>query len=149
MRPTFYALAVAVLMLALGACGDSSEDKAATQSPEEKAQTKVCDARADIGTEVAQLKSLTAATVTKDAVKESLNAIKTDLSDMSSAQGDLSSDRRSQAEAANKAFKSEVQAISSELLTSVSASDDKTALATALQELETSYKTAFAPLKCD
>ncbi len=140
MRPTFCALAVAILTLALGACGDSSE---------EKAQATVCNGRADIGTEVEKLKSLTAATVTKDAVTQSLNAIKSDLSDMSSAQSDLSDDRRSQAEAANKAFKSSVQGITSQLLTSLSASDAKTALVTSLQQLETSYKNAFAPLNCD
>ena len=148
MRPTLSALAVAILMLVLGACGDSSEDEATTQSPEEKAQATVCAARADIGEQVDELKSLTAATVTKDAVTQSLDAIKNDLGDMSSAQADLSSDRRSQAEAANKAFTSSVEEIKSELLISLSASDAKTALVTALQQLEASYKTAFASLDC-
>jgi hypothetical protein len=148
MRPTLSALAVAILMFALGACGDSSEDKATTQSPEEKAQATVCDARADIGEQVDQLKSLTATTVTKDAVTQSLDTIKNDLGDMSSARGDLSSDRRSQAEAASKAFTSSVEDITGELLISLSASDAKTALVTALQQLEASYKTAFAPLDC-
>jgi hypothetical protein len=67
---------------------------------------------------------------------------------MSSAQADLSSGRRSQAEAANKAFTSSVEEITSELLISLSASDAKTALVTALEQLEASYKAAFAPLKC-
>ena len=48
-----------VMMLALAACGESSEDKA---------KTTVCNARDDIGKQVADLKSLTPATVTKDAV---------------------------------------------------------------------------------
>lgn len=148
MRPTLSALAVAILMFVLGACGDSSDDKATTQSPEEKAQATVCDARADIGKQVDQLTSLTPATVTKDAVTQSLDTIKNDLRDMSSARADLSSDRRSQAEAANKAFTSSVEEIKSELLISLSASDAKTALVTALQQLEASYKTAFEPLDC-
>jgi len=136
-------------MLALGACGDSSDGKATTQTPEEKAQATVCAARADIGTQVDQLTSLTAATVTKDGVTQSLDAIKKDLGDMSSAQADLSSDRRSQVEAANEEFSSSVKEIASQVLVSLSASDAKTALVTALQDLETSYKTAFAPLNCD
>ena len=112
MRPTLSALAVAILMFVLGACGDSSDDKATTQSPEEKAQATVCDARADIRSQVDELKGLTAATVTKDAVTQSLDTIKNDLGDISSARADLSSDRRSQAEAANKAFTSSVDSVS-------------------------------------
>jgi hypothetical protein len=81
MRATFCVLASAMLVLALGACGESSEDKA---------QATVCDARADIGKQVDTLTSLTATTVTKDAVTQSLDAIKSDLSDMSSTQADLS-----------------------------------------------------------
>ena len=148
MRTTFCVLAIATLGLALGACGDSSEDKASTPTPEEKAQTTVCNARADIGTQVEELKGLTAATVTKDGVTESLKAIKKDLGDMSSAQPELSGDRRSEAEAANKSFKSSVQSIKNDLRSSLSTSDAKTALVTALQQLATSYQTAFAPLDC-
>ena len=139
MRPTLSALAVAILMFALGACGDSSDDKA---------QATVCDARADIGKQVDQLKSLTAATVTKDAVTQSLDTIKNDLDDMSSARADLSSERRSQAEAANKSFTSSVKEIKSELLISLSASDAKTALVTALQQLEATYQKTFEPVDC-
>jgi Tfp pilus assembly protein PilP len=139
MRSPFCVLAAAMLVLALGACGESSEDKA---------QTAVCDARADIGKQVDTLTSLTPATVTTDAVTQSLDAIKKDLSDMSNAQSELSSDRRSEVEAANKAFTSSVKGITSELLKSVSASDAKSALVTALQQLKTSYASAFEPLDC-
>ena len=150
MRATFCALAIATLVLALSGCGDdSSNDKASTPTAEEQAQASVCDARSDISAQVEELKGLTAETVTKDGVTQSLDAIKNDLSDMSSAQADLSSDRRSEAEAANKAFTSSVQSSKDDLLTSVSASDAKTALVTALQQLATSYQTAFAPLNCD
>jgi hypothetical protein len=130
MRTACGAFAVVMLALALGACGESSEDKA---------QASVCDARADIGKQVDTLTSLTAATVTKDAVTQSVDAIKKDLSDMSSAQEDLSSDRRSEVEAANKAFASSVEGIRSEF---------KAAAVAALQQLETSYRETFAPLDC-
>ena len=140
MRTAFCVPAVVILALALGACGDSSE---------EKAQTTVCDARADIGKQVDELKSLTPATVTRDAVTQSLDAIKNDLKNISGAQSDLSSDRRSDAAAANKAFASSVEGIASEVLRSLSASDAKAALVTALQQLEASYQETFAPLDCD
>lgn len=150
MRATYCALAMATLVLALSACGDdSSGDKASTPTPEEQAQATVCDARSDISAQVEELKGLTAETVTKDGVTQSLDAIKNDLSDMSSAQADLSSERRSEAEAANKAFTSSVQSIKDDVLTSLSAADAKTALVTALQQLATAYQTAFAPLDCN
>jgi hypothetical protein len=129
-----------MLTLALGACGESSE---------EQAQNTVCDARDDIGKQVDDLKSLTPATVTTDAVTQNLDAIKNDLKDISGAQSDLSSDRRSEVEAANKAFASSVEGIASQLGSSLSASDAKAGVVSALQQLEASYQKAFAPLNCD
>jgi hypothetical protein len=140
MRTACSALAVVALALALGACGESSE---------EKAQNTVCDARADIGKQVDTLKSFTPATVTTDAVTENLDAIKNDLKEISGAQSDLSSDRRSEAEAASKAFASSIEEIAGQLGTSLSASDAKAGLVTALQQLGTSYEETFAPLNCD
>jgi hypothetical protein len=140
MRAACSALAVGMLMLALGACGESSE---------EKALNSVCGARDDIGNQVDDLKSLTPATVTTDAVTQNLDAIKNDLKNISGALSDLSSDRRSEIEAANKTFASSVEGIASQLGSSLSASDAKAQVATALQQLEASYQKAFAPLSCD
>ena len=144
MRSTFCAVAVAMLVLAVGACGgSSSQDKA------EAAQSTVCDGRASIGKQVDQLSSLTPATVTTEAVTKSLTTIKNDLKDMANAQSDLSSDRRSELQAANKAFASSVQSVTGEVLKSLSASDAKAALVTALDQLKTSYQSAFSRVSCD
>jgi hypothetical protein len=140
MRTTCSVLAVVMLVFALGACGESDE---------EKAQNKVCDAKADIGKQVNELKSLTPATVTSDGVTQNLDAIKTDLKDISDAQPDLSSDRRSEAEAATKAFTSSVEGIAGQLGSSLSAADAKAQVVTALDQLATSYQKAFAPLNCN
>jgi hypothetical protein len=140
MRAACSALAVVMLVLALGACGESSE---------EKAQNTVCDAKDDIAKQVNDLKSLTAATVTTDAVTEHLNAIKNDLNDISDAQSDLSSDRRSEVEAANKEFSSSVQGLAGEVGRSVAAADAKEQIVTALQQLGASYQKAFAGVSCD
>ena len=129
-----------MLVFALGACGESDE---------EKAQNQVCDARDDIAKQVDELKSLTPATVTADGVQQNLDAIQTDLKDISDAQSDLSSDRRSEAEAATKAFTSSVRATASQLGSSLSAADAKAQVVTALDQLEASYQKAFAPLNCD
>jgi hypothetical protein len=140
MRAACSVLAVVLIAFALGACGESDE---------EKAQNAVCDARADIGEQVDELKSLTPATVTADGVRQNLAAIRTDLEDISDAQADLSSDRRSEAEAATKAFTSSVQETAGELGRSLSASDAKSEVAAALDQLAASYQESFAPLNCD
>jgi hypothetical protein len=129
-----------MLALGLGACGESDE---------EKAQNTVCSAKADIGEQVDELKAVTPATVTGDDVTQNLDEIKTDLKNIEAAQGDLSSDRRSEAEAANKEFSSSVQGIASELGSSLSAADAKAQVVTALNQLAASYQKAFAPLNCD
>ena len=148
MRSVCGALAVLMLGLTLVACGDSSDDKAAQQTPEQKAQATVCKARDDISKQVDELKGLTASTVTIDGVKTSLAAIKTDLTDMTGAQKDLSGERRSEVEAANKEFASSVEAIASEVVTSLSLGDAKAALVDALQQLGQSYKDSFAQVDC-
>ena len=140
MRTAWSVLAVVMLALGLGACGESSEDKA---------KATVCNARNDIGKQVDELKGLTPATVTTDAVKESLGAIRNDLKDISGAQSDLSNDRRSEAEAANKAFTSSVKGIASQLGSSLSASDAKASVVTALQQLQATYQSTFARVNCD
>ena len=140
MRTVCSLLAVVMLVSALGACGESDE---------EKAQSTVCDARDDIGKQVDDLKSLTPATVTADAVTQNLEAIDNDLNDMDDAKSDLSSDRRSEVEAANKAFESSVEGIVSDLGSSLSASDAKAQVVTALDQLAATYQKAFAPLNCN
>ena len=140
MRTACSVLAVVMLVFALGACGESDE---------EKAQNKVCDAKTDIAKQVDELKSLTPATVTSDGVTQNLDAIKTDLKDISDAESDLSSDRRSEAEAATKEFTSSVEGIASDLGSSLSAADAKAQLVTELNQLAASYQKAFAPLSCN
>jgi hypothetical protein len=140
MRAVCSVLAVVMLALALGACGESDE---------EKAQNTVCSAKDDIGQQVDELKAVTPATVTGDDVTQNLDEIKTDLKNIEAAQGDLSRDRRSETEAATKEFSSSVQGIASELGSSLSASDAKAQVVTALDQLAASYQKAFAPLNCD
>jgi phage-related protein len=135
-------LATGVLVLAalaLGACGESDE---------EKAMNTVCDAKDDMAKQVDELKKLTPATFTTDAVTENLKAIRTDLKDISDAQADLSDDRRSEVEAATTEFTASVRAVAKDLGTSLSASDAKTQLADALQQLGASYQETIAPLDC-
>ena len=140
MRSVRTVVVVALLALALGACGESDE---------EKAMNTVCDAGDDIAKQVDELNSLTPATVTTDAVTQNVDAIQNDLNDIADAQSDLSDDRRSEVEAATNEFTSTVKNVASDLgTTSLSASDAKARVVTGLQQLEASYKKAFAPLDC-
>ncbi len=139
MRSARSVLVVALLLLALGACGESDE---------EKAMNTVCDARDGIANQVDELSSLTPATVTTDEVTQNLDAIQNDLSDIADAQSDLSDDRRSEVEAATNEFTSSIKTVASDLGTSLSASDAKAQVVTALQQLQASYKKAFASLDC-
>ena len=132
-------LLVLIAALALGACGESKEDKA---------KKTVCDAQADIGKQVDKLEGLTISTATVDAVQQSLKAINSDLSKIKDAQGDLSDDRRQQVEAANKTFTTQLQNIAESLGKSTSLSDAKSQLASALQQLATAYQQSFARVDC-
>jgi hypothetical protein len=138
-KSAWVVLVFVLLAVPLGACGESDE---------EKAQNTVCDAKADIGQEVDELKSVTPGTFTADGVTQNLSAIQVDLKNMSAAQSELSDDRRSEVEAATKEFTGSVQAVAGELGGSLSASDAKAQVVSSLQELEASYKKAFAPVDC-
>jgi hypothetical protein len=140
MRPSIVFALIAVLAaLGLGGCGESKEDKA---------KSTVCDARADIGKQVDQLKGLTVSTVTVDGVQNSLKAISSDLSKIKDAQGDLSGDRRQQVQDATKTFTSQVQNIAGSVGKSTSLSDAKAQLTSALQQLGDAYKQSFAKVDC-
>jgi uncharacterized protein YjbJ (UPF0337 family) len=140
MKPSiaFVLLAVAI-SVALGACGESKQDKA---------QKTVCSARADIGKQVDQLQSLTISTATADEVQQSVKTINSDLSKIKDAQGDLSDDRRQEVEAATKTFTSQVQSIIESLGSSTSLRDAGPQLTSATQQLATAYKQSFAPIDC-
>jgi hypothetical protein len=139
MKTLTYLLLALLAALALGACGESKQDKA---------KSTVCDARANISKEVDQLKGLTASTVTIDGVQKSLKAITSDLSKIKDAQGDLSGDRRQQVQDATKAFTAQVQSIAGSVVTSTSLSEAKSQLTTALQQLGDAYKQSFAKVDC-
>jgi len=132
---------IVALAVALVSCGGDSK--------EEKAQNQVCDARADISKQVDKLKGMTVATVSTDAVSQSLSAISSDVSKIASAQGDLSDERRQQVQSANQEFAKQIRGIAQQIATTKSAADAKSALTSALQKLGDAYKQTFAKVDCD
>ena len=81
-------------------------------------------------------------------VKSSLQTIGDDLTKLKDAQGDLSGDRKDEAAKAWQTFRTEVKTIRENLLTSLSAADAKQQLASSVDDLAASFRTAFAPVDC-
>jgi uncharacterized phage infection (PIP) family protein YhgE len=131
--------ALLVTLAVLGGCGQSGADKAKTQ---------VCGARDDIAKQVNQLKGLTLASATTSQVKDSVNAIKSDLSKISDASGDLSDQFKQDVQAANQQFSSTVAETAGNLGKSVSLQGAASQLNTALDQLAASYQSTFGKLKC-
>ena len=137
--PILLLLTLVVSAGALAACGESKEDKA---------KSKVCDARDDIGKQVDKLSGLTISTATLDQVTSSLNAIKQDLSDIADAQGDLSDQKKKDVQAANEAFKATVSQIASSVGKSLALQDAGAQAKQALQELASTYQSTFGKIDC-
>lgn len=127
-------------MLALVGCGGDSA--------EEKAQSKVCDARAGIQKSIGSLKDLSASTVTTDGVKQQLDSIRSDLETLRNAQGDLNGDRKKALQKANSEFASTIRGVAQTVLRSTSAQDAKTQLQQAADQLESTYKSTLSPIDC-
>jgi uncharacterized lipoprotein YehR (DUF1307 family) len=137
--PRVRAVAALTLALMLAACGESEEDKA---------QKAVCSARADIKAQVDELKGMSVTTATLDGVRANLEAIGDSLAKIVTAQGDLTGERKQEAQKATQTFRSEVSGVTRELVTSVSLADGKQQIQAALDGLASSYQAAFAPLDC-
>jgi hypothetical protein len=123
----------------LAGCGGDSEDDAKTQA---------CDAVSDINAQVKQLQGYTLSTVTTDKVNANIDAIKADLSDIKGALPDVSSDLKSQLQAATESFNSEVSAVASSLGKNTSIAAAATQVTTAADQLAASYRRAFSDVSC-
>ncbi len=135
-------LAAGLLLIAATAigCGESDADKA---------QTQVCDARADMQKQIDELAGLTASTATANGVEENLSAIGEDLNQIEDARGDLSEDRKQEVESATRQFTSELETIAGDLGSDLTPSGAKAQLETAGKQLASSYEQTFAQIDCE
>jgi hypothetical protein len=140
---------------ALAGCGggsssDDSKAQAASKTPskQEQAQAQVCTARADIQKQVDALSTMTSGTVTVDGVKSSLKSIGDDVKTITTAQDDLSGERKQQLQQGVSAFKTSVEQVGRTLLKSLSVDDAKTQLQVATDQLATSFKQSLEPIDC-
>lgn len=132
-------LVLVAAALALAACGESTQDKA---------QSQVCDARADIQKQVSDLSSLTLATASVDGVQSKLKAIRSSLQKIADAQGDLNADRKKQVQAANQAFRTQLSSIVSDLGDNLSLATAATQLKDAASKLADSYRQTLGRVDC-
>ncbi len=132
-------LAVAAAAVAFAGCGQSAADKAKNQ---------VCDARADIQKQVSTLKSITPATFSANTVKDSVTAIKNDITKIADAQPKLNEQRKQDVKSANDAFKSQVEGIITGLTTNLSVTTAQQQLQSALTQLGNAYKKSLSKINC-
>ena len=136
---------IIVIVLATAAatgCGGSGQSEA------DKAKSQVCDASSDIQAQLKTLSNLPLSTSSVDTAKTSLQKIDTDLKTISDAAPKVSDSMRSELEAANASFKTEVQQATDAITSAQSLSDAATAIASAGTTLQAGYQKAFANVKC-
>jgi Tfp pilus assembly protein PilP len=131
--------AVALGALALAGCGESKQ---------EKAEKQVCSARNEISKQITKLESLTLTTASVDQAKTAFESIKKNLEKIKDAQPNLSAARKEQVQKAAQTFESQVGSIASGLTSNLSLTNAQTQFKSALTQLGTSFKTAFAPVSC-
>jgi hypothetical protein len=124
----------------MGACGG--------ESAEEQAQKQVCDARADIQTQIDTIRGLPIASGSIDKARAGLQSIRDDLRQIGDAQSGLSGERKQQVQSATATFTAQVESIARTAVTSGIAGDVESAVKTAADQLGSSFRQAMAPIDC-
>jgi hypothetical protein len=133
---------LACLLAALPvACGESEE---------EKAQNRVCDARADIQKRVDDLAALTITSPSIDDVTSNLKAIREDLEKIAAEREDLAPEQRQEVDQAAKSFRSELEAAAKDVVSGAASGEEAGArIGSALDQLAKSFRQAYGPVNCD
>jgi Tfp pilus assembly protein PilP len=137
--PASLSVLLVSLVLPLSGCGESKA---------EQASKTVCNARSDIKSRVATLKTLTPSVATLPQIKEEVSAIVDDVKKIQSAQGDLEPARKQQVEHATQTFERNIESVVSNLTSSLSLSGAGAQLETALRKLGSDYAQALEPIEC-
>jgi aspartate oxidase len=124
----------------LAACGESEE---------EKAQNRVCDARADIERRVDDLAGLTITTASIERVTNNLEAIRDDLKTITEERENLAPEQRREVEEAGERFRSELETTAREVVSGATSGEEAGArVGAALDDLATSFREAYGPVDC-
>ena len=141
--------AIAALLtgvVALAACGESSQ---------EKAKAEVCGARTEISKQITKLESLTLSSSSLTEAKAGFEEIGKELTKIKDAQSKLDPARKQQVQTATQSFGTELGSIAGGLTSSLGSGNLEAALKnagpqvkSALEKLSASYKSALAPINC-
>ena len=122
------------------ACGESEE---------EKAQDRVCDARADIENRVDDLADLTITSASIDKVTNNLKAIRDDLETIAAEREDLTPEQRDAVDKAAKRFRSELETAAKDVVSGAASGEEAGArIGAALDDLAKSFREAYGPVDC-
>ena len=132
--------------LGLAGCGESSS---------EKATKSVCSATSEISTQLKKLETLPISSSFPTEAKASVEAIDKSIAKIDESAPNLEPARKQEIDAANKAFESEIAAITKTVASASKSSNLEAALKSAepqikasLMKLTADYKKAFEALKC-
>jgi hypothetical protein len=137
-RPTAV-LVLAVSLLALAGCGESSQAKA---------YKPVCAARSDISKQIRTLTGLTLSSSSASNAKTSFEAIGRDVTTIKAAQAKLDSSHRKTVETATHEFVTQVGAIAAGLTAHLSRGNAATQFTAALSQLAGAYNQTLASISC-
>jgi hypothetical protein len=122
------------------ACGESEE---------EKAQDRVCDARADIEKRVDNLADLTITSASIDKVTNNLKAMRADLETIAAEREDLAPEQRDAVDQAAKRFRSELETAAKDVVSGAASGEEAGArIGAALDDLAKSFREAYGPVDC-
>ena len=137
-------------MIAMLACLLAALTVACGESEEEKAQNRVCDARADIQSRVDDLAALTITSASIDEVNSNLKAIRDDLEKIAAEREDLAPEQRQEVEQAATSFRSELETAAKDVVSGAASGEEAGArIAAALDQLARSFRKAYGPVNCD
>jgi Rad3-related DNA helicase len=139
-RPKTTAILAGLLAALLVACGESEE---------EKAQDRVCDARADIEKRVDDLAGLTITTASIEDVTNNLQAIRDDLETIAAERDDLAPEQQDAVDQAAKRFRSELETAAKDVVSGAASGEEAGArIGSALDDLAKSFREAYGPVDC-
>jgi predicted nucleic acid-binding Zn-ribbon protein len=122
------------------ACGESEE---------EKAQNRVCDARADIEKRVDDLAGLTITSASIDKVTNNLKALRDDLEQIAAEREDLAPEQQDAVDQAAKRFRSELETAAKDVVSGAASGEEAGArIGAALDDLAKSFREAYGPVDC-
>jgi Rad3-related DNA helicase len=139
-RPKTTAILAGLLAALLVACGESEE---------EKAQDRVCDARADIEKRVDDLAGLTITTASIEDVTNNLQAIRDDLETIAAERDDLAPEQQDAVDQAAKSFQTELETAAKDVVSGAASGEEAGArIGSALDDLAKSFREAYGPVDC-